>query len=338
MKKIILVLVAVFMVSTFGGIAFAKLTIDIDATGYDISTLTNMIEDKWKDPVNFSNGVGNAVVYSGQVAGLSGYQNYDLFALMFGGNFSVQLPNNPLEGIDISDVIAEGDVYAGAASSLALNLGLNLSIIPFIDLDGFYGNIKFGSFTTPEANGIISEAFNFGLGVQYGIVADKSLLFGLLKWRGVSVGSGFNIISSNTTISGIEFAYSSGDTASDLAVDSTIQAVIDSTVFSIPLEVNTSARLFWILNFNAGLGVDLSVGSSELSMVGESIISNGDGTDLDAGTVTITGTTDEGPSFVRPRVTAGVGICAGPWAIIDVNTTYYFMSGFSLNVSTGIVW
>ncbi len=350
MKKIILVLVAVFMVSTFGGIAFAKLTVDISILNGDINIaptfapLKAQIEDKWNDPIMFSNGVGNAVVYSGQVAGLNAHQNYDLFALMIGGNLSVQTPISPTSGLtNASEDLKGGDSYSGVASSFAVNLGLNLGIIPFVDLDGFYGNIKFGSFTTPDEIGPISlkniknESTTFGVGVQYGIIADKSLLFGFLKWRGVSVGSGLNIISSKTTISGIAFDFTEGAGAGQLDINSTLEAAIDSTVFSIPLEVNTSARLFWVLNFNAGLGVDLSVGSSELGFIGLSDIYS-PALSQNVGTMTITGSTDEGPSFVRPRITGGFGLNLGPVALINFNATYYLLSGVSLNVSTGIVW
>ena len=330
MRRIGITLAVLMITALFSGAAFAKITVTSNAGGYDVVPLENLVKNAWEDPTKFSNGSGNAALYSSQVANLNGYQNYDLFAVMIGGNVGVQMPSLSLS--NVGDELSSGDIYAGGSVSIAGNLGLNLGVLPLpVDLDGWYGNIKFGKFTSPEIGNIKSESSILGLGVSYGILEGGDLFFGFLKWRGISASSGINYITSKTTISDIPFQFSGGA----LKVDSKMNVVTDSTIVSIPLELNTSGRLFWLINLNVGIGADLNVGSSEIIMSNNSDILLLNGTKV--GTMTMTGSTDEGPSFVRPRVMGGFGVCLGP-VTIDISAAYYLMSGGSVGASAGIVW
>lgn len=85
----------------------------------------------------------------------------------------------------------------------------------------------------------------------------------------------------------------------------------------IPIDVSASARLLWILNISAGLGIDLTFGRSDVvtgSTSGMKVYSGPDKNNLTPVTLTTEGKavvdagTNGKPSFANFRVSAGLGM------------------------------
>ena len=54
------------------------------------------------------------------------------------------------------------------------------------------------------------------------------------------------------------------------------------------------------------------------------------------GEVVIDAGTKDNPAFVRPRISAGVGLNLGP-VMLEIPLTWYLTSGFSVGLTLGIV-
>jgi len=276
----------------------------------------------------------------------------------------------------IPDTIADDpDIYAGIAPSVAyLNLGINAEKVFGLFSDDlgnmfkkFYFNVKFGALSysySDGSNSLEMKSANFGLGVNYQLIAPKNIGFGLLKWRGVSLGSGINYQSNsiefNSKMDTITQAYTSAipiayggytagsaDVTATLAATPEVQLGIKMSTFSIPLEATTSVQMLWVLNMNVGAGIDLVFGKTDITATANSDFTVNDlavdgapsiNYDTVPGTVTLDASTKGSkPSFARARLMAGMGLQAGP-VKLDVPLYYYLASGLAIGMSVGIVW
>ncbi len=335
---------------------------------------------KYNSQSDLAQGFANATGYANHVATHQGYLNYDLFSITTGVMFGAQAPSlDPAYYSQIGDEIEKnGDVYAGVATGLSfVNIGLNVGrFLPF--LENVYANVKFGAFSIEqdmESMGTVSfKTTNFGVGLNYRYMNSVGILAGLARWRGIAFGSGFYRnsmkISLTPELDPIEittppvtgtFSYSYTTLTGTIdykmvglvSIDPSATLQIDSTVYTIPFEVNTSVQLLWLLNLNIGLGVDLNFGKSDIIVIArsaaniqENIYSN-DGNEFHIATVgttsnytlTVDGsTTNIKPSFVRPRLNLGLGINLGP-VKLDIPIIFYFSdAGFATGITVGIVW
>ena len=201
------------------------------------------------------------------------------------------------------------------------------------------------------------NAFSVGALVNYQILETRSLPLGFLRWRGVSLGSGF-IYQRNELTYELGFgevtepvdvgADLDGDGSNDvwnLTMEPVINAVASSNSVVIPLEATTGLRILWLFDVNIGAGVDLAFGGSEVELAIDSpvTIEGAESTSVNFtdGSANVTAGTDgDGPDFIRPRITGGVGVNLGP-VKIDVPMMYYFdQDGNSamVGVNVGIVW
>ncbi|MBW8888070.1 MAG: hypothetical protein JF616_09975 [Fibrobacteres bacterium] len=133
-------------------------------------------------------GMANANAYATNSATLQGFQNYDLFAVSTGFMMGVQGPSlDPTVYEHLQDKIAkEGDLYAGFGAGLTeVNVGLNCKFL----VPGLYLNAKFGTFKMKVSDFSIDNQV-MGIGANYRLL-DKRSFAGLVKWRGISLGSGF---------------------------------------------------------------------------------------------------------------------------------------------------
>jgi hypothetical protein len=216
-------------------------------------------------------------------------------------------------------------------------------------VDGLYLGVKFGYFNLTSIENLEFKTLNLGLVANYQLVNPRSLA-GIIKWRGVTVGSGF-VYQSSTIKYGMTLddpdpvtGISAGGYTASLAIKNPkAELGFEVSTFTIPLEVATSVRLLWILNLAVGAGVDLAFGSSELTLgaSGDIGLEQTAGTDLGAinpGSLSVSGGGTESPAFFHPKVTAGLGISLGP-VVIDVPFAYYFAEqGYSVGVTVGIIW
>ncbi len=329
-------------------------------------------------------GFANANAYSAQSATLQGFEGYKSFALMTGALIGAQLPTmDPAQLAQLPENIAtDYDMYAGFAPSIAVNLGFHPSagirvFSPGLAdrLNRYYLNLKYGStayeydYTQGGTTTAVSmDTTNFGIGLNYQLVMpSKSVLLGFFKWRGISVGTGFNYQSNkvdfSTVMSEVTEEYSQTITnfdgaGHDMTASATLSATpdvnfaLEMTTYSIPLEATTSVQLLWLLNMNIGVGGDLVFGNTDITANGSSdltaknfTITTDSGVDTSAasadvenGTVSLdAGTSGISPSLARLRVMGGLGMQLGPIKI-DIPVYYYLMSGLAFGVTAGIVW
>ncbi len=308
-----------------------------------ISTAQTQILDKIKSQGQLAKGMANAAAYSSQAGTLQGYQGYDIAAVMVGGMLGVQLPT-----LSIGDLTAvpgkieqEMDVYAGVAMGAAVNVGINAGYFGLHPLNrDLYFNIKFMKFDQ-DLSEVSASMTTFGLGAAWQVLGVRGFGGGMVKWRGVSVGTGFTMNKNETNITLAE-----GLPAVDtqyLRLEPELNIGLSSSAYSIPFEASTSVQLLWVLNVNAGVGMDFNFGHGDVIINSPARImakgqALGTGVDEEIGTLTVDASTlDQSPSAVRMRLMTGIGFNFGP-VKIDIPLTWYMSSGLSLGITGGVVW
>jgi hypothetical protein len=201
---------------------------------------------------------------------------------------------------------------SGAAISQSLALGLKLSAIGvnLPDLGpwklsqsvGFI-NAFGGSFDFSPLN---ASFFTLGAHISAPVIEPASIGFGLFSWGGVNLITGFDYNTLEITTSQSLNVQDGSSTFSGIGVFGA-----KANTFTIPIEIATNLRLFWIFTAFGGLGVDLNFGSAE------SIAR------IDDGVVTVPGATgsatldlgeSSAPGFLGVRAFAGIQMSLGPIA------------------------
>ncbi|MFH0977364.1 MAG: hypothetical protein V1874_16415 [Spirochaetota bacterium] len=303
---------------------------------------------KYSDLPDLAKGFANANAYAGQAGTLQGYQDYKLFAVTAGAMVGAQLPSHDKDYYENLDkkVEKDGDLYAGVGASLALlNVGINAGFI----YPNLYLNAKFGYFSNSSlVDGLSTKTTLVGIGANYSWIKTTSFLAGLFKWRGISFGTGF-IYSYNKTDLKIDMdpiqedITPVGPITGNVVLNPSFLIGVESHTYSIPFDVTTSVRVLWALNFNLGLGVDLNFGSTDIKLESDGSVSanlSGAGAPtVTPGNYTVDATTkNKKPSWVRERITTGVGL--NIWAVkIDVPVIIYpFDNAFAVGLTAGVVW
>lgn len=340
------------------------------ATAFD-NTLDSARENLagFEEQKDLAQAFGNANAYSMNSATLQGFQNYSLFAVAAGLMLGVQAPSTNLSYYnDIRDDIKEkGDLYAGLGIGVTfMNLGVNAKfLLPGLYLNAKYGAMNFGF------NGFDMDFSVMGVGANYRLLDTKSLV-GLVKWRGISIGTGFYMQSSKVSLDVVgdtirtqahmreavlagsspsdsiskgamldQMGYTESNPDAELTLVPSFGMGLDITTVTVPIDAVTAVSLFWgVVNLTLGAGVDLNFGSSEVTLRGDSevaISSDPDKVTFTPAEVAIDGSSDNGPSMVRFRVMTGVGVGLGP-VKIDVPLIYYPASGFAAGVTAAVVW
>jgi hypothetical protein len=346
-----------------GGALFAqKLTVTGNAPTATDSSLNSAIEGAWNTiksrinddigninskPEDLIRGFADSSIYASQGASQRGYAGYKLFAFTVGPAVGIKLPGSNPFGImneleDIVDTLDEkGDLKIGLdVQAISGQLSINTS--SFL-LDGLYLGIRFGYF---KADNLIDDlglkTISFGLVGNYQIVKEKSFAAGLVKWRGLSLGTGFiyqnTELSYEAAIGGQSESFAGGS----VTVDPKLVLDLTSNTFTIPLEVATSVRLLWVLNLTLGAGVDIGFGNTKLDLgaKGDARIFDGSGNDITAtpGNLTTSGGGTMRPTIFNPKLMGGFGFAFGP-VILDVPITWYPVeNGFSVGLTVGAVW
>ena len=253
-----------------------------------------------------------------------------------------QAPGTSLDNIAdyVTQIEDEGDAYFGAGlQALTLSVGLNSSFL----LDGLFLSAKVGKFSI-DTDDIKYDSFNFGLLANYQLVDPFSI--GVIKWRGLQVGTGFIYYNSTAEMivdvpeqsTTIDLDPGAPVVNADLVLDPTLNAEITSSGLKMPIDILSGIRLLWIANLNFGIGADLNLASNSevaLSADGNTTIQNTvvDTSSLTPGTVKVS--LDEGSGsvdFIKLRAMFGLGFALGPLKL-DIPFTYYFDgTGFANNI------
>jgi hypothetical protein len=357
--SLIVTIISIASIST----AFAVITVD---TTFSDSTLNSVlggdyasgglvstqIYNKIKQYSNvpeLTRGFGNANTYASHASTLRGYQNYGLYAISVGSMVSVQAPNSEPDFFkDIQDEMDEGDVYAGVGlAPLVVQAGINMDFL----LKGLYISFMFGKLKTNIDQGDFKIEHNANLiggHVNYSLIEEKSILARALLWRGISIGAGFihtdNSLEFFNKLDKIDNTQNVSGVDVDYTIDPSVNFELDTKGNIIPVEIYTSARLFWFLNLGVGGGFDyvfLSRTDFKLSSAGDVVITNQSvGTNYigQTGSITVDAETSgiESDSF-RPKILANLGFSIGP-AFIDIPASYYIDNGYSIGITAGWVW
>jgi hypothetical protein len=331
------------------GNAVANGIIDGEIPAVKSSTIDEL--DKFGEQTELARGFADANTYTSAIASQRSRPDISTFAVTVGTMIGAQFPELDYSGMiynpesitnAFSDLEQEGDAYLGLSWQIwSAHVQINSGFL----LEGLTLGLKFGKLAIDYDDFSLDE-FNIGATAFYKLVDVQNLLF-LIKWNGVTVGSGLIYQSSSTTyntsldqIESASFVTPLGP-AGTIVVDPSIQIGLEVSTVSIPLEIYTGLQLLWVLNLTVGAGVDLAFGSSEiiLGAVGD-VGLGGDLVDdmTEPGSITVDGgTSGVGPSFMKPRIMAALGLTLGP-ALIEVPITYYFGYGLSAGVNVSFVW
>ncbi|MBN2039741.1 MAG: hypothetical protein JW864_06850 [Spirochaetes bacterium] len=331
----------------------------LDAAFLAARTEANLELNKYDDQPKLAKGFANANIYAAQAATHQGFQDYSLFAVTTGIMFGVQLPSSDPGYYDKIDqkIEDEGDLYAGVGTGLSIaNVGINAGFLyPGLYLSAKFGTIKLdGDSFSDDMEGSTMKSTLFAIGANYSWISTKSFLAGLVKWRGVSFGTGFlynkNEIDVEVDVDPIDQPISGVSAgphtlSGTLTMDPSIILGIHSSTYTIPFDVTTSVRLLWVLNFNLGAGIDFNFGSTDIIIRSDGSVTadieDNPNVDIamDPGTVSIDGSTkDEKPSFVHARITTGIGLNILPVKIDIPVIIYPFDSAVAVGLTAGVVW
>ena len=356
MKRTLMIFIALLFIGSAGVFAADVTATDISwyysptSTSGTIAVPSTLLDAAAADLAKFDNmdkaaeAFGNAASYAADGANQRGLMGYKFLTIAVGTMVGFQMPGSSLDNIGdyVSQIEDEGDVYFGAGlQALTVSVGLNSSFL----LDGLFLSAKVGKFSI-ETDDIDYDSFNFGILANYQLVDPFSI--GVIKWRGVQVGSG--LIYYNSTADMIVdvpeqttsvTVINPGDAT--MVLDPTINAEITSSGLKMPIDIISGIRLLWIANLNFGIGADLNLASSSevaLSADGSAYFGNVPaGLTYTPGDVKVS--IDEGSGsvdFIKLRAMFGLGFALGP-VKLDIPFTYYFDgTGFANNIGiTGAV-
>ena len=280
-------------------------------------------------PKDLLQGFANASVFASHGATQRAFGDFKLFSITTGFSVGFSLYDSPSSVINDFDNMekklkTDGDLGIGASIPAVFQFGLNSSFL----IDGLYLGLRIGYI--PLDNIISSDDFNLDYKIFHiGPVAHYRLLkgfdIGVVKWRGITVGTGFLFQKTTLDLSiALENNY---------LQEPNLHFNMDVTTYTIPLEVNTSIQLLWFLNLDAGVGVDFAFGKNSTS------ISMDSGSDFQTGRLVVKGGGSESPTFLNPKIMFNMGFKFGP-VIIDIPVNYYFLNshGLSVGLTMGAVF
>ncbi len=326
---------------SFNDAIFSSLAQDLED---EINLFSSEITEYTNIP-NVASGFANAGAATAQEGFLRASHDIKVFSISLGSSVAVTLPSlSFLSKVDSANFIEdEGDVYAGIATQpLNVTATFNLGFL----VSGLRGMAKFGYADIPE--GLLGEGYAFnalsvGAGLSYQLIEPKSVPLGVVRWRGLAVASGL-FYQRNTTEIGItdtgDIGISQVITTNDIGLGGTtvigtvssaptIVASVESSTYTIPLQVSTGLRLLYIIDLNVGAGVDIVFGQGKINLKSTQDLefevdpAYADQIYVTPGSVNIATTTSGDPDFMRPHVMASLGVAMGP-VRIEVPFKYYF--------------
>jgi len=307
-------------------------------------------------------GFGKSAIFASHGATMFGYSEYKSISISIGTMVGLQLPagsgqaisSNLLSGnfAEIGNALISklpGDFDLGVNPQAinahigfnpsaffkgmpkSLSFGLQLGYFGFpggfdIDIGGQTANVNFTNFT-------------IGATVNFQLIPTVSL-GGLLKWRGINIGSGFIYQSTKLDLAtSFEQAISNSTGQSEfdnLKAKLTPTLNLNVNTFTIPVEVSTAVTLL-IFNIPIGVGFDIGFGTSEIaSKAGVSVTGLPSSIyETQAGSLDIlNGNVDI--NVFNFKIMTGFGITFGDYFIIDIPITYYFDDGFNVGVTLAV--
>ncbi|GHU80374.1 hypothetical protein FACS189468_0030 [Spirochaetia bacterium] len=334
------ILALVFVLVGVSGAFALDVTVDIPTNPTAASLLQGALNTEFNDidanPSDLIKAFATSSVYASQGAAQRGYGEPKLFAVTLGSMVGLKVGAKP-SGIgdyfaNIADTIKnDGDVTLGVnVQAISGQFMLNTSrwLLNGLDL-----GVRFGAFGLHSIENFGFTTLSFGVVGNYQLIKEKNLVPILVKWRGVSLGSG--VIYQNTKMNyamDLDTVNATDGSLIDVSIDPKLEFDMKINTVTIPLEATTAVQLFSFLNVTLGLGADLAFGNNKLNL-GVS----GDITDTTlgpiGGTVSVNGGGKEAPQFFNFKLMTGVGFKIGP-VILDVPIVWY--PGKDTGVGVGV--
>ncbi|MGO8692704.1 MAG: hypothetical protein ACLQMF_03435 [Rectinemataceae bacterium] len=310
------------------------------------------------DLTQLSEGFANANTVASSNPDPIGFENYDLFSFFIGTSLGFALPALSASQFNaLGSVANSGDVYAGLGTGgIAGQLGINTSRFLVRNL---YLSLKFGYFNLPGSSlpGLSNVSGNIqqmllGVGANYRILMPWGLWGGLLKWRGISLGTGleYSRESLNASIdlqSPPESPVTVGPATATASLNNPQATLaIVSSSFIVPVELDTSIQLLWIFNLGFGVGADINLPYSTISIGGNgttSISVTGAGTYTETPGSVLVNATDSKNSpgfwdYVSPKLSMDLGFDISI-VKIDMPVEFYPLTkALSFGILGGVAW
>jgi len=319
---------------------------------------------------NLLTGFGTSSVFSSHGATMRAYADYKFMSISLGSILGLKLPEGSTDTFtsmlsggegDLSDLLSENMVFGINPQFFSLHVGFNPSALIEVFPKNLFLGLRLGFFGLPDLSIPISEAtanlnfntFTIGLTATYQLLPTLNLAGEIIKWRGVSVSSGFIFqttkldlaVPFDPVIEDIGVVAGSVDLSNlKLIIDPKATFNININTFTIPIEVMTSIKLLF-LNIPFGVGFDIGFGNSSLSVGAEAGINVEDTTGANSslirqdkpGSLSI-GIKNNGiaPYAFNFKIMTGLGFTFGDAFVIDIPITFYITDGFNLGFTLGV--
>ncbi|HLE11438.1 MAG: hypothetical protein A2504_17470 [Bdellovibrionales bacterium RIFOXYD12_FULL_39_22] len=267
----------ILFLSLFSSISHAKL-FTIDTTGISDENILNafaILEDRINGSFSapdinideYLEGFANTCPMATKGSGADYASDLSLFGVsvnMIGA--AVEMENGSF--MDLVGGDFEGEFRGAGINMFIFTVGMNLRLLPFEKLGPLNLNraklyLQAGKSNKLTGDDMDFSAQLFSVMFQYKLIDPASVAAGLFKWGGIDFTTG---ISSQTQNAMLNLKTPSDPITSGGAVvnmTSEIEAGIKVETTSIPFELSTYGRLFYILRPFVGVGGDLNFGSAK---------------------------------------------------------------------------
>ncbi|MHC6202487.1 Lsa36 family surface (lipo)protein [Breznakiellaceae bacterium SP9] len=297
-------------------------------------------------PEKLIRAFGDASAFSSHAGTQRGYGQLDRFGFSLGFMGGARMGTNIANAAHIADTLQEDlkrdhDLALGLGIGFSAQISFNASFL----LPGLSLGVKFGGFNTERLGSfgdkLISnlgfKTQSAGITASYQLVNERTLVPFLLKWRGITAGSGVFYQKTDLTYT-MEINTLTGMSGSvPVYFDPRLLFSMTAETTTIPLEITTAIQLFSFLNITLGGGADFAFGTNNLKLSAETDVRVGNV--KGSGNLSVTGGGEMNPTYCNPKLITGVGFKMGP-VVLDVPVTLYLAeeTGMSVGVTVGILW
>jgi len=311
---------------------------------------------------NLLNGFGTSSVFASHGATMWAYADYKFLSISIGSILGIKLPNNMLSDLlsgkelDIENLMEGNTTFGIIPQVINLHVGMNPSAKWEIMPKNLSFGLRVGFFGLPDLNIPIHDGtdanlnlstFTIGLTANYQLVKTYELLNGMIKWRGVNIGSGIIFQTTKLDLS-VPFRKEESripdlGPLTNLSLELEPRATFNMEIntVTIPIEASTAIKLL-IFNIPFGIGFDFGMGGSKVSVGAESDVSilggNKDLVEQDKKGSLSVGIENNNipPTFFNFKIMTGIGFTFGDVFVIDMPITFYIKDGFNLGITLGL--